>query len=299
MSEEVLAKLFDSFEKNIAKILAGHVKVQRSVGPLSQRDEDFLLDYKRFVGLARRYERDFYMEMFENWSMKIDLPEFIFDEVIAYRLNNNSDGLIIINLPVIHEWGLKNVDTKIYVDGLEIVLLTIAALLHRDDEMVSKLKERLNELQPKAVSGPSGSPLSGLNSEGFQKMFGGMLNGMIGIMKENPEFKDQIPQEFNGEELSSMLVKKVMNPETIDKLRSGDIATAIPELGKSLINDPEIRSTITKMSGEDPNKPKTFAELPKELQPPGEPLLITSSEIKQEKGKEVVTEEDEDDGGME
>lgn len=264
-----LNSLYKIFMERMAKILSGHTKVQRSVGPLSKRDQAVVDEYKHFLKIGRKYEQDFYDDMFTAWSRSLVDPEFIFDEPIEFEVSRHEH--FFINLPVLHEWGLRNVETKGYVAEIEKVLLTIASIFHPDERMANSLKNRLRELspQPRVPTGvPQGNPLQG---DMLKNMMGNMLNGI----KNMPMFKDQLPENFDGNEFTNAVLGSKTMTNVLEDMKSGNFN--MEKLG-SIVEDPSLKEVFEKLGdAEGEKKPTSFAELPKELQPPGEPLYPTGN----------------------
>lgn len=252
--------LFDNFCLNIMKILSEYTTMQRAIGPLLKRDEQFIGDYKSFVSLSKRYEREFFPKMFQNWAQTITMSGFIFDECIEIRLSSHN---LLVNLPIIHEWGLRIAESK-YIKNLEIILLQLAALYHKDEAVTSELKARLAELQPKL---PNRTDMANLPAM-IQQLAGGVDN----MLKSNPEFKEQMPEGFDLQSMMTKLSQGEAMSKVMDSVKDGTWMGkfASGEFLTDIMKDDQIKAL---MNMDKEKKPTSFAELPVNLQPPGEPII--------------------------
>ena len=254
--QDKMDKLYSSFDILLSNVIKAYVDSQKQIGPLSTRDEKIITEFKWFLKLKRKYNRDFYDDMFKAWTKGITAPQFIFDEPIDFTLNRDED--FVIEMPVFHEWGLRVEASRIDVMRLEIVLLSIASIFHDDEDMIKDLEERIKELSPR--SGKAG----GFDASKIQGLMGNMLNSIT----EMPMFKDQLPEGFNGTEMMNAIINNKAMGDLMEDFKKGDFNM---DKCQDIIKDPEMMKMMEKFGGSD-GKPTSFAELPPALQPPGAPM---------------------------
>jgi len=192
---------------------------------------------------------------------------FIFDECIEIRLSSHN---LLVNLPIIHEWGLRIAESK-YIKNLEIILLQLAALYHKDEAVTSELKARLAELQPKL---PNRTAMGGLDMANLPAMIQQLAGGVDNMLKSNPEFKEQMPEGFDLQSMMTKLSQGEAMSKVMDSVKDGTWMGkfASGEFLTDIMKDDQIKALMN-MDKDKDKKPTSFAELPANLQPPGEPII--------------------------
>lgn len=272
---EVEEKLFHAFLLNISKILSGYTTLQRTLGPLSKRDENFINDYKHFIAYSKRYNKNFYVSMFTMWIQDNMVDVNLIFEPIRYRFEN--DDTIYIGMDIIHEWGLR-IEDKRFIRNLEIIILRMIVLYHQDESTIKEAKERLNELQP-----PTAGPSSGLlgsdgkpSMQNITNLVGTMTKSFVSSIRNNPDLKDQIPSD----DVIDSMMSKITNMEALGDITSsiqdGSIMTKGGEIITKLMQDKELQGMFGSEGSEagsgSGSTVKTFSDIPAAIMPPGEPV---------------------------
>lgn len=259
-------ELYKKMKALIAKILASYIKEQRrSVGPLSHRDEDFISEYRHFLSVVRENETNFYDDMFKNWANQVIDPEFVFDEKIEYIVGRTR---VIINLPVIHEWGLNT--TKELIAELEVILIVLCATFNESPSVVERCQERLKEIKNENLPVVQKARRN-IDLQGLGGMIGPVFNTLLESM--GPEMKEQLGPNFDANNVINTLINNPKTKDIITSMQNGDLGN-LQDKVKELTQDQELKNLATSLVND--GRPTDFKDLPSELQPPGSPTPPSS-----------------------